>query len=211
MVQNASPSQNFIPVREIRDGIVVLKDGSLCSVIDVTSINLSLRSVEEQQAVIGAFQSFLNTLDFPIQIVIQSRRYDVRPYIISLENRMRDQMEPLLQIQTREYIEFIRSFAETRNIMKKSFYVVVPYVPPIVSQSKGLQKIFAFLDKKKSAETQSIIDFEEQRVQLEQRVSVVEQGLGRIGLRTAELQSDEVIELLYKTFNPGEFTSEAKG
>jgi type IV secretory pathway VirB4 component len=211
MTQSGSPAQNFIPVKETRDGIIILKDGSLCSVIDVTSINLSLRSGEEQQAIIGGFQSFLNTLDFPVQIVIQSRRYDVRPYIISLENRMREQTEPLLQIQTREYIEFIRVFAETRNIMKKSFFVVVPYVPAIVSQSKGLQKIFSFLDKKRNQTTQSIIDFEEQRAGLEQRVSVVEQGLSRLGLRTAELQSDEALELLYKTFNPGEFTSEAKG
>lgn len=211
MTQSGSPAQNFIPVKETRDGIIVMKDGSLCSVIDVSSINLSLRSAEEQQAIIGEFQNFLNTLDFPIQVVIQSRRYDVRPYIISLENRMREQEEPLLQIQTREYIEFIRSFAETRNIMKKSFFVIVPYIPPIVSQSKGLQKIFSFLDKKGNKSSQELIDFEEQRVQLEQRVSVVEQGLSRLGVRTAELHSDEAIELLYKTFNPGEFTSEAKG
>jgi type IV secretory pathway VirB4 component len=211
MAQSGTPAQDFIPVKETRDGIVILKDGSLCSIIDVTSINLSLRSAEEQQAIIGEFQSFLNTIDFPIQIVIQSRRYDVRPYIISLENRMREQTEPLLQIQTREYIEFIKSFAESRNIMKKSFFVIVPYVPPIISQSKGIQKIFAFLDKKSTAASQSIIDFEEQRIQLQQRVSVVEQGLSRLGVRTAELQTDEVIELLYKTFNPGEFTSEAKG
>lgn len=211
MAQSGTPAQEFIPVKEIRDGIVVMKDGSLCSVIDVSSINLSLRSGEEQQAIINEFQNFLNTLDFPVQIVIQSRRYDVRPYIISLENRMREQTEPLLQIQTREYIEFIRSFAETRNIMKKSFFVIVPYVPPIVSQSKGILKIFSFLDKKTGQVSQTLADFEEQRIQLEQRVSVVEQGLSRLGVQTAELQSDEVLELLYKTFNPGEFTSEAKG
>lgn len=211
MAQIGSPAQDFIPVKEIRDGVIILKDGSFCSIVDVTSINLSLRSAEEQMAVIGGFQSFLNTLDFPVQIIIQSRRYDVRPYIISLENRMREQQEPLLQIQTREYIEFIRSFAETRNIMRKSFYVVVSYVPPIVSQSKGLQKIFSFLEKKTNTVNQSLSNFEEQRVQLEQRVSVVEQGLSRLGLQTAELRSDEAIELLYKTFNPGEFTSEAKG
>ncbi len=210
MAPIATPAQNFIPVKEVRDGVIILKDGSLCSVIDVTSINLSLKSSEEQKAIIMEFQSFLNTLDFPTQILVQSRRYDVRPYLISLENRLKEQQEPLLQIQTREYIEFIRSFAESRNIMRKLFFVVVPYIPPIVSQSKGLGKLFSFLDKKKGS-VDTIADFEEQRTQLEQRIGVVEQGLSRLGVRTAPLGTEEAVELLYKTFNPGELTSEAKG
>ena len=203
-----APTQQFVPVKEVRDGIVVLKDGTLCMAIMVSSINLSLKSYDEQRATLMQFQNFLNTLDFPIQIVIQSRRYDVRPYILTLENRLRNIKEQLLQIQTREYIEFIRSFTDQRNVMRKSFFVVIPYTPPILNQKKGLGKMLSFLNKN-SAET-TVTDFEEARSQLEERVGVVEQGLTRLGLRLGQLGTQEMIELLYKTFNPGETTSQAK-
>lgn len=203
-----TPTQQFVPVKEVRDGILVLKDGSLASAMLVSSINLSLKSYDEQRAVLLQFQSFLNTLDFPIQIVVQSRRYDVRPYILTLENKLREQIEPLLQVQTREYIQFIQTFTEQVNIMRKSFFVVVPYVPAIISQEKGVGKIFSFL--RKSQTSDSVTSFEEQRNQIEQRMSVVEQGLSRLGLRVAQLETQEVIELLYKTFNPGEQTSSVK-
>ena len=124
MATTATPAQQFVPVKEVRDGIVVLKDGSLCSVLLASSINLSLKAYDEQRAVLMQFQGFLNTLDFPIQIVVQSRRYDVRPYILTLENRLREQTEQLLQVQTREYIEFIQSFTDQVNVMRKSFFIV---------------------------------------------------------------------------------------
>lgn len=208
MAVSATPAQQFVPVREVRDGIVVLKDDSLCAVLLVSSINLSLKAYDEQRAVLLQFQNFLNTLDFPIEIVIQSRRYDVRPYILTLENRLREQNEQLLQVQTREYIEFIQSFSDQVNIMRKSFFIVIPYIPPILTQSSGVGKIFSVFKKKQAAE--SVTDFEEQRTQLEERMSVVEQGLTRLGLRIVQLGTQEVIELMYKTFNPGETSSEAK-
>ncbi len=206
-----TPAQQFVPVKEVRDGIIVMKDGTLAMAVLVSSINLSLKSADEQRATLMQFQSFLNTLDFPIQIVIQSRRYDIRPYILTLENRLREQTEPLLQVQTREYIQFIQSFTDQVNIMRKSFFVVVPYIPPILSQQKGISKVFSFLNKTPtSVQGEGVSDFEEQRTQLEERVSVVEQGLSRVGLRVAQLGTEEVIELLYKTFNPGENTTQAK-
>jgi type IV secretory pathway VirB4 component len=205
-----TPTQQFVPVQEVRDGIIVMKDGTLAMVVLVSSINLSLKSADEQQATLMQFQSFLNTLDFPVQIVIQSRRYDIRPYILTLQNRLREQTESLLQVQTREYIQFIQSFTDQVNIMRKSFFVVIPYTPPIISQQKGLSKVFSFLNKT-PVNTAGVTDFEEQRTQLEERVSVVEQGLTRTGLRVAQLGTEEVIELLYKTFNPGENTTQAKG
>lgn len=210
MATIGTPAQQFVPVKEVRDGIVVQKDGSLCMVVLVSSINLSLKSYDEQRATLMQFQNFLNTLDFPIEIVIQSRRYDIRPYILTLQNRLKEQTEPLLQVQTREYIQFIQSFTDQVNIMRKSFFVVIPYIPPILSQQKGIAKVFSFFNKTNTA-TQTVSDFEEQRSQLEERVSVVEQGLSRVGLRVAQLGTEEVIELLYKTFNPGENTTQAKG
>ena len=208
MATLGTPAQQFVPVQEVRDGIVVLKDGTLATVVLVSSINLSLKSYEEQRATLLQFQSFLNTLDFPIQIVIQSRRYDIRPYIITLENRLKEQTEQLLQVQTREYIEFIQSFTDRVNIMRKSFFVVIPYVPAILTQQKGVAKLLTIFNKKQNTDT--ISDFEEERTQLEERISVVEQGLSRVGLRLIQLGTQEVIELLYKTFNPGETTTQAK-
>ncbi len=208
MATIGAPAQQFVPVQEVRDGIVVLKDGTLATVILVSSINLSLKSYDEQRATLMQFQGFLNTLDFPIQIVIQSRRYDVRPYIITLQNRLSQQTEPLLQVQTREYIQFIQTFTDQVNIMRKSFFVVIPYVPAMISQDKGIGKLFSFFNKTK---VDAVSDFEEERTQLEERMSVVEQGLTRLGLRIAQLGTQEVIELLYKTFNPGETTTQAKG
>lgn len=210
MAPSSSPTQQFVPVKEVRDGIVVMKDDTLATVVLVSSINLSLKSYDEQRATLSQFQSFLNTLDFPVQIVVQSRRYDVRPYIVSLENRLKVQTEPLLRVQTQEYIEFIRTFTEQVNVMRKSFFVVIPYTPPVLNQTGGgIGKLFSFFTKKTTT-ADLTANFEEERTQLEQRVSVVEQGLSRLGLRVAQLGTQEIIELLYKTFNPGETTSHAQ-
>jgi type IV secretory pathway VirB4 component len=208
MATIGTPAQQFVPVQEVRDGIVVLKDGSLCTIVLVSSINLSLKSYDEQRATLAQFQNFLNTIDFPIQIVIQSRRYDVRPYILTLENRLKEQTEPLLQVQTREYIQFIQTFTDQVNVMRKSFFVIIPYIPPVLAQKGGIGKLLSFL-KKNPVGSDVVSDFEEERTQLEERVSVVEQGLTGIGLRLAQLGTQEVIEVLYKTFNPGETTSQS--
>lgn len=203
MANIGTPAQQFIPVQEVRDGIIVLKDGSMCIVVLVSSTNLSLKSYDEQRAVLMQFQNFLNTLDFPIQIIVQSRKYDIRPYILTLENRLKEQTESLLQIQTREYIQFIESFSEQVNIMKKSFFVSIPYIPPIINQQNGISKFFSIF-KKSNSPIDLVSSFEEQRTQIEERVSVVIQGLSRVGLNAAQLGTEEAIELLYKTFNPGE-------
>ena len=119
MAINAKSSQDFVPIKEVRNGIIVLKDGGLRAVLLASSLNLSLKSSDEQIAIINEFQNFLNSLDFSVQICVQSRRLDIRPYLLTLENRMRDQVEPLLKIQTKEYIDFIRTFTDEVNIMTK--------------------------------------------------------------------------------------------
>ncbi len=204
MALSARATQDFVPIKEVRDGIVVLKDGGLRGIVLANSVNLSLKSADEQRATIMQFQSFLNTLDFPVQIVIQSRRLDIRPYLLLLENRMKVQTEPLLKIQTREYIEFIRNFTETTNIMTKNFFVVVPYTPKQFKTGGG---IFGnlFSKKTKAMEQEAkIADFEEKRSQLDQRVGVIEQGLARCGVKSVQLGTEEVVEVFYKVFNPGE-------
>ena len=198
---SSRPTQDFVPIQEVRGGTVVLKGGGLRAVIAVSSVNLALKSADEQTATISQFQSFLNSLDFPVQIVVQSRRLDIRPYLMMLDSKMKDQREPLLRLQTAGYMSFIREFTEQVAIMRKHFYVVVPYEEAVLSSNKGfLGGIFS--GKKNKAEEDA--SFEERQSQLDQRVSVVSGGLEGSGVRTERLKTEEIIELFYKTFNPGD-------
>lgn len=198
-------TQDFVPIREIRDGIVILKDGSMRALVLASSLNFALKSSDEQNSIIFQFQNFLNSLDFSVQIFVQSKKLDIRPYIALLEERYKEQVTELMKIQTREYVEFIKTFVENSNIMTKSFFLVVPYTPPAMTASKN--PISNILKKNKGAAEAKVTEnaeFDEYRSQLEQRVGVVEQGLVRCGIRVAELGTEEVVELYYKIFNPGE-------
>lgn len=215
MVINARKSQDFVPIKEVRDGIIILKNGGLRAVLVASSINLSLKSYDEQKAIIAQFQSFLNSLDFSTQIVVQSRRLDIRPYLLTLEERMQAQVEPLIKIQTQEYIDFIKTFTDEVNIMTKTFFIVVPYTSTILNTSKKdiLEKIGLGKKSKTSTdneEVSSISDFEEKRTQLDQRVGMIMGGLSRFGVRSTQLGTEEVIELFYKTFNPGDISQGIK-
>jgi hypothetical protein len=215
MVINAKAAQDFVPIKEIRSGIVVLKDGGLRAVILCSSINLSLKSAEEQTAIISAFQDFLNGLDFSTQICVQSRRLDIRPYLISLEDRLKDQKETLLKIQTKEYIDFIRSFTDEVNIMTKNFFIVVPYNQINFKIEGGIVEnlIGRNQPKKQVTDTKEALDlasFEEKRSQLDQRVAVIIDGLGGIGIRSSQLDTEALVELFYKTFNPGDISQGIK-
>lgn len=204
MISNTRTTQEFVPIKEIRDGIVVLKDGGLRSIVLANSVNLSLKSSDEQRATILQFQSFLNTLDFSVQISVQSRRLDIRPYLLLLENRMKVQNEPLLKLQTREYIEFIRNFTESVSIMSKSFFIVVPFTHTSLKTDSDFFKGFFSKQTREQKKVLEQVDFEEKRSQLEQRVSVIQQGLSRCGIKSAQLGTEEVVEVFYKVFNPGE-------
>ena len=207
----AKATQDFVQVKEIRDGIVVLKDGTMLMIFMCSSLNFALKSADEQQAITLQYQNFLNSLDFTFQIVVQSRRLDIRPYLTSLSERMGLQSNELLKIQLKEYINFIRSFTEGVSIMEKSFYAVVPYQPPIFQASGNgggvASKIFNIFGGKtdsREQKKQELLTFEENRTQLEQRASVVSQGLIRCGVRSVALGTEELIELFYKIFNPEE-------
>jgi len=197
MSKNAT--QEFVPIDDVRDGIVILKDGGMREILMASSVNFSLKSDDERQAILLQFQDFLNSLDFPIQILIQSRRLDIRPYIALLESRYKEQTNDLMKIQIEQYIAFIKSFTESTNIMTKNFFVIIPYDAAIIKTNSK----FPFGGAKKSQSAREE-DFEEKKNQLEQRTGVVEQGLVRCGVRVAKLGTDEVVELFYKIFNPGE-------
>ncbi len=209
MAVKSKAAQDFVPIKEIRDGVVILKDGTLRVLLMASSINLALKSEDEQVAVLSQFQSFLNSLEFSTQIFIQSRRLDVRPYLKILEERLHEELNELLKIQIHEYMGFIEKITQSSNIMNKLFIVVVPYAPPKsvtnTEQTSGVFSLFGKKEVKSTAPSQSAVEaFEEARSQLEQRVGIIKQGLARTGVRVVPLGTEELTELYYRLFNPGE-------
>lgn len=188
-------AQDFVPIREIRDGVIVMRNGELRRILITSTLNFGLKSADEQIALLGQFQGFLNSLDFNIQIVIQSKRLDIRPYLRLLEEREKAQLIDAMKIQVHEYINFIRDFTQRSNIMSKSFFVVVPYAAAVKKEEKGAAP---------KSQLEANRSFEEARMQLEQRVAVVQQGLAGCDIRTTPLGTEEVTEIFYKKFNPGE-------
>src|SRR3989344_2098247 len=142
-------TQDFVPIKEIRGRIVVLKDTSLRMVLMASSVNLALKSADEQQATLLQFQNFLNSLDFSVQFFVQSRKLDIRPYIALLEEQQRKQTSDLMKIQVHEYIGFIKQFTESVNVMTKTFFIVIPYAPQTltVQSVKGLAKLLPWVKK----------------------------------------------------------------
>lgn len=200
-----SPSQKFVPVRDIRDNVVVLKNGQMNMVLLATSINFALKSTDEQTAILRQFQSFLNTIDFSMQIYVQSRRLDINPYIEQLAAREGDQYNDLMRIQLREYMNFVQTFVKEVDIMSKNFFVVVPYTPVNTNIKSNLSSILAGKTPEVTIDESSFV---EHRTQLEQRVSVVEQGLNRMGVRTVALNDEALVEMYYHIFNPGDIAGE---
>ncbi|OHA58887.1 MAG: hypothetical protein A2571_00700 [Candidatus Vogelbacteria bacterium RIFOXYD1_FULL_44_32] len=207
MALTNSSTQDFIPIKEIRENVVILKDGSMRAVLIASSLNFALKSVDERTAILLQYQNFLNSLDFHIQFFIESKKLDIRPYITAIEERGKEQTNELIKVQTREYVEFIKNFTEVTNIMTKSFFVVVPYSTPIIETRGFMAKIPLLNSKKSRLEANQTDNFREYKIQLEQRISVVQDGLNRIGVRTTELGTEELVELYFKIFNPGETSS----
>jgi len=178
--------QEILEVEDIREGVVILRDNSLRGILAVSSMNFALKSDEEQAAIIYQFQNFLNSLDFPIQILIQSRRINLTPYIDELKELEKKQPNELLRLQTEDYRKFIESIAQKGIIMTKNFYVIVPfYLPPV---------------KKKITEQ----EFEAAKTQLFQRMEFVATGLRRCGLYCMPLGTQELIDLFWTHFHPEE-------
>lgn len=198
-------TQQFVPIERVRDGIIVLKNGELRSILITSSLNLSLKSEDEQQAILLQFQNLLNSVDFPIQFFIQSRRLNIKPYLDLLQARAGEVKEDLLKIQIHEYMGFINKFAEETNIMTKHFFIVIPYLPAATAQgAKTGNPLLSFGLKQGTSMGTEGDTFDAARIQLEQRVATVIQGLTRFGVRAQKLGTEEVVELFYKLFNPGE-------
>lgn len=200
--KTAASTQQYVDIAEIRDGAVILKSGGLRAIIMASSINFVLKSEAEQNAIIYKFQQFLNSLDFPIQIVASSRKLYIGDYLRDIEQILERQENELLRIQTAEYIDFVRSFVEMADIMSKTFYIVVPFTPVEA-------KHIGFLDKIKSVfKPQSLAkakqeEFEQYKDQLWQRLDHITIGLRGLEIRAVPLNSQELTELFYTLYNPG--------
>ncbi len=205
----AKATQEFIPIKEIRDGVIILNDNSLHMILMASTLNFALKSEDEQEAIILQYQNFLNSLDFPAQFFIESRKLNIGPYISSLQDAEKEQVNELLKIQTKEYIEFVKNFVKSTNVVSKTFYIVVSYSPSVIGGKGGILGIFG-KGGRFSGETKkdSQDQFEETKLQLQQRADVVQQGLIRCGIRVVALNTEELIELFYKLFNPGELEKE---
>lgn len=200
-------SQDFIPIQDVRDGILILNDGTMRAILMASSVNFALKGEDERRSILLQFQNFLNSLDFSAQIVIQSRALDIRPYIALLKQELSNEMNELMKIQTTQYIEFIQEFVGRSSIMTKSFYIVVPYSPVTISAPKTggfLSGLFGGKRNSEEVERQATERFENNRTQIEQRLAVVHQGLSSSGIRSVQLGTEEVLELYYRIFNPGE-------
>ena len=205
MPKATSATQKFIPVQDVKEDVLILKNGKMCVLLLASSINFALKAQDEQMAILQQFQSFLNTLDFTLQIYIQSRKLNIEPYLEQLREREDIQRTDLMKIQLKEYIDFIERFTVEVDVMTKNFFVVVPYQPGAINTKGGI--LNALSGSTSNATSQS--NFEENRTQLEQRVNIVESGLNRLGVKTIPLKNDELVELYYHIFNPQDIKGSA--
>ncbi len=201
----ALPTQQFIDIREVRNGVVLLKNGTFVAILMVSALNLALKSPEEQEASLASYQQFLNTIDFHTSMTIQSRKLDIRPYLRTLEEQLFNQKEELLKIQTREYIEFIKTFSTEVNVMVKNFFITVTYNPPALDKKGGIGAIFSSSGEPPTPDAQ---EFERLRYQLDQRVGVVTQGISRLGMNVEMLSTEAILELFSNLYNPNDSMGE---
>lgn len=206
--QRSPATQEFLSVDAISDGVITMKDKSLRAVLLVSSLNFALKSSDEQDAIIFQYQNFLNSLDFSVQIVIQSRRLNIKPYLELLEEQTKIQQNELLRLQTLEYMDFVKTFVQEAKIVSKNFFVVVPYIPTVIETKKGL--LGSFLTGGESAKKERGEEkLEEYKTQLWQRVDTIAIGLQRAGLRAVPLNTEELIELIFRAYNPSEIERQA--
>jgi len=200
-------TQNYLDISEIREDVVVMKDGTLRSVILVSSINFALKSEEEQMAIIQAYMGFLNGLEFPLQVVIQSRKMNIDPYIASLEKQQRETVNEALRAQIADYLSFVTELITLGEVMQKQFFVVIPY-DPARNKAKGF---FARL----TAAIQPLVrvkikqkEFEDRKTELMRRTDIITSQLASMGLVGSVLDTQGLIELYYTVYNPDIFDTE---
>jgi type IV secretory pathway VirB4 component len=190
----------FVEVSEIRDDTLLLRDGQLRCVLAISSANFALKSNQEQDQIIGSFQGILNSLDFPIQILVQSRRLDLNPYLEKLRALESVQDNDLLQVKMQEYIEYIKQMSQEVNIMDKNFYIIIGFEP--VSIKMGVFGRFMRALNPTRIIKQRQEDFLKNKKILQQRVDQIAGKMGSLDLKVSQLKTEQLITLLYNYYNP---------
>jgi hypothetical protein len=194
-------TQRYLDISEIKEDVMVMKDGTMRSVLIVASINFALKSEDEQNAIISAYVQFLNALEFPLQVVIQSRRLNIDNYIERLKESEKTQTNELLRMQIKDYRNFVQELVTLGQIMQKQFFVVIPY-NPLSDKSKGffsrLSEAFSPSLSVRLAEDR----FRQRKNDLQTRVEHIISNLGSMGLKAVQLDTQSLIELFYRVYNP---------
>jgi type IV secretory pathway VirB4 component len=208
LIKMPNSTQQSINIAGIKDGVVITKSGNYIMILQVATTNFALKSEQEQNSIIFQYQSFLNSLHFPVEIVIRSKKLDLTNYLAKIEKLAKEQTSELLRLQTLDYIDFVGKLINLANIMKKSFYAVVSYNPITVNQVGIFDKLFGsksqIFDHIKISEQEFTGNLEK----LRERANIVASGLGGMGLRCFQLGTEELIELFYEIYNPEESTHE---
>ncbi len=200
----AGSTQLYLRIAEIHDDVVVLKNGGMRVVLEVESVNVNLKSEDEQTALAYGYQNFLNSLEFPIQIVVRSKKLDISNYLGKLKAAGKKQTNEILKNQIGEYSEYVRRLVEFADIMEKSFYVVVPYNPASANSMNMFQNFWNFIHPSdtSSAFERRKKEFADLNKKLQQNVEQIEGGLANCGLKTRRLPTAELIQLFYGIYNP---------
>ncbi len=201
------PSQRYLDIAEIKEDVVVMKDGTIRAVLLVSSINFALKSVDEQNAIVQAYMQFLNSLDFPIQVVVQSRRMNIDDYLRRLSASEKTQSNDLLRRQIADYREYIRQLVELGDIMQKKFFITVPLDPSTDKQKGFFGRLSAILSPAATIKL-SEDKFKSNKQSLMLRVNSIIGGLQSMSLNAAMLDTQSLIELYYTVYNPELFENE---
>jgi len=202
--KNSNPNkstQKFLNIAEIKDDIVIMNDGSLLKILMISSINFYLKSEDEQKALISGYVQFLNSLDFPLQIIIQSRKLNIESYLSTVKDAERKQTNELLKMQTKDYIEFVGQLVELTDIMSKKFFIVVAYSPLKASKKSFYNRLMEVLYPAAKVVLNEE-KFNKYKLELDRRVDRVGSGLSSLGLNIVPLDTQGLIELYYNSYNP---------
>jgi len=196
-------TEQLVPISDVREGVVILKNGSLRMVLEVSSINFELRSADEQVAILQGFQRFLNSADFPLQIVISSRELNIEPYLKTVDGIAESTENELFKIQVSEYARFIKELSSLSNIMSKKFYVVIPFYIFEKPEAAGLiQSLKGIINPKVVPKELTDEQFNTYKNQLLQRAELANGGLEGLGLKIRALEDEEIKKLYYELYNP---------
>lgn len=201
---NEPSTIDLIQIQDIRDGVIVLKDGSLRAIVEVSAINFELRSTQEQEAIIQQFQGFLNSLDFPVQFVVQSRKFDITGYLANVQTAAEQLTNELLKVQAQEYMRFVKELSDLSNIMEKKFFVVLPFSVIQTTEKGGiLSGVKGIFSKKKAGPVgptpEQLATYKEQ---LRQRADLVSGGLSGMGLKGHLLEQEVLVVLFTALYSP---------